>query len=317
MYSFGVIMNSIETINPETDSTIAIISALQKKCNIEYIKPGTMHLINNKVLAKSSKLKVYKNKRDYFELKRTRLLDLSKLDAIFFRLDPPVNNYYIQLTYLLDYLEQNRVMVINSPQSIRDFNEKLLGNKLTQYHVPTLMSSDKSLIMSFIKSNKKVVIKPMNMMGGKEIYLINESDKNKVEIIKSSTNNYNRNIIIQKYLKEIEKGDTRIIIYNGKVHENVLVRYPPKKDFRANLAYGGKYLVKKINTKYLPHLKEIAVFLKCQRIYFAGVDMIGDYITEINITSPTGVRQIDNKNIGLNKLIADEFIKLLEKYYNG
>ena len=309
-------MDSIENINPETDSTISITSALQKKCNIEYIKPGTIHLYNNKVFAKSSKLKIYKNKKNFFQLKKFRLLDLSKLDAIFFRIDPPVNDYYIHLTYLLDYLEENGVMVINSPQSIRDFNEKLLGSKLTPHQVPTLMTSNKSLIMNFIKTNKKVVIKPMNMMGGKEIYLISELDKNKSDIIKASTDNYSKNIIVQKYLKEIKNGDTRILIYNGKVYEKVLVRYPPKNDFKANLMYGGKYIVKNINKKNLSHLKDVAIFLKSLRIYFAGVDMIGDNITEINITSPTGVKQIESKNPGLSKLIADEFIMLLERYYN-
>ena len=316
MYSFGIIMDSIEKINPETDSTISITSALQEKCNIEYIKPGTIHLYKNKVFAKSSKLKIYKNKNKFFQLKRFRLLDLSKLDAIFFRIDPPVNDYYIQLTYLLDYLEENGVMVINSPQSIRDFNEKLLGSKLTQNQVPTLMTSNKSLIMNFIKTHKKVVIKPLNMMGGKDIYLINELDKNKSDIIKKSTTNYSKNIIVQKYLKEVKNGDTRILIYNGKVYKKVLVRYPPKNDLKANLVYGGKYIVKNINNKHLSHLKNVAIFLKSQRVYFAGVDMIGDNITEINITSPTGVKQIESKNIGLSKLIADEFIMLLDRYYN-
>ena len=154
------------------------------------------------------------------------------------------------------------------------------------------------------------------MMGGKDIYLINELDKNKSDIIKTSTANYSKNIIVQKYLKEVKNGDTRILIYNGKVYEKVLVRYPPKNDFKANLVYGGKYMVKNINNKYLSHLRDVAIFLKSQRIYFAGVDMIGDNITEINITSPTGVKQIESKNPGLSKLIADEFIMLLERYYN-
>ena len=316
MYSFGIIMDPIEDINPKEDSTFSIITALQKNHDIEYIIPDTIHLINQDVFAKTKKLKTFKRKKDFYKLSRSTLMNLSKLDCILFRKDPPVDEKYIQITHMLDYLEKNGVLIINSPQSLRDYNEKLLGNNLTKFNLPTLVSSNQEAIVNFVQKYKKVVIKPLNLMGGKEISLLSHKEKNLLTSIKTMTNNSQRFMMIQKYLKEIKNGDTRILMTNGIVHENVLVRYPPKNDFRANLSYGGKFKVQKINHKHLNHLKDIAIYLKNNRIYFAGVDMIGDYVTEINITSPTGIQQIELKDKNLSSLIANQFIKIVEQHYD-
>ena len=316
MYSFGIIMDPIEDINPKEDSTFSIITALQKNHNIEYIVPDTIHLINQDIFAQTKKLNTFKRKKDFYKLSRSRLMNLSKLDCILFRKDPPVDEKYIQTTHMLDYLEKNGVLIINSPQSLRDYNEKLLGNNLTKLNLPTLVSSNQDTIVDFVKNHKKVVVKPLNLMGGKEISLLSFQDKDLLKSIKAMTGNSKRFIMVQKYLKQIKNGDTRILITNGIVHENVLVRYPPKNDFRANLSYGGKFEVRKINPKYLDHLKDIAIYLKNNRIYFAGVDMIGDYITEINITSPTGIQQIELKDKNLSSVIANQFIKIVEQYYD-
>ena len=316
MYSFGIIMDPIENINPKEDSTFSMILALQKKNNIEYIIPNTIHLINQKVFAKVKKLHVFKRKKDFFTLSKSRLVDLSKLNCILFRKDPPVNEKYIHMTHMLDYLEQDGVLIINSPQSIRDFNEKLLGNNLTNHSVPTLVSSNQDIIMSFINKYKQVVVKPLNLLGGQDIIKLSYRDKSLSRKITNITQDAEKFIMVQKYLNQVKNGDTRILIINGIVHEDVLVRYPPKNDFRANLSYGGKFEVKKIKYKHLSHLKDIGVFLKNNRIYFAGVDMIGDYITEINITSPTGIQQIETKDKYLSSKISKEFEKIVEQYYD-
>ena len=293
MYSFGIIMDPIENINPKEDSTFLMILALQKKNNIEYIVPNTMHLINQKIFAKVKKLHVFKRKNNFFMMSKYILMDLSKLDCILFRKDPPVNEKYINMTHMLDYLEQDGVLIINSPQSIRDFNEKLLGNNLTNHYVPTLVSSNQGIIINFVKKYKQVVVKPLNLMGGRDIIKLSYQDKSLSRKLNAITEDSGKLVMVQKYLSQIKNGDTRILITNGIVHEDVLVRYPPKNDFRANLSYGGAFEVKKIKSKHLSHLQDIGVFLKNNRIYFAGVDMIGDYITEINITSPTGIQQIE------------------------
>ena len=189
MYSFGIIMDPIEDINPKEDSTFSIITALQKNHNIEYIVPDTIHLINQDIFAQTKKLNTFKRKKDFYKLSRSRLMNLSKLDCILFRKDPPVDEKYIQTTHMLDYLEKNGVLIINSPQSLRDYNEKLLGNNLTKLNLPTLVSSNQETIVDFIKKHKKVVIKPLNLMGGKEISLLSLQDK---DLLKSLEKNYKK-----------------------------------------------------------------------------------------------------------------------------
>ena len=212
-------------------------------------------------------------------------------------------------------MESQGVLVINSPQSIRDFNEKMLGSKLTKKLIPTLVSSNKAFIDKFIKKYKKVVVKPINMMAGKGIISLTHGNKDNHDLLNEMLSGSKKYVICQKFITDIKKGDTRILVANGKVYEDVLVRYPPKNDFRSNLSYGGKYKVKKINPKHLDYLNEVAIYLKYNRLYFAGIDMIGDYITEINITSPTGIKQIEEKNKRISNDIASQFINIIKSHY--
>ena len=315
MYSFGIIMDPIQNIDITKDSTIAIIESLQKSSKIFYIIPGTLHINNKKVYGELGRLKIDSKKQKFYEISSPRLVELTELDCVLFRLDPPVDEYYIQLTYILDHLESQGVLIINSHQSLRDFNEKILGNILSNKQIPTIITSNKNHIMDFLKKYKKIVLKPMNLMAGKGIISLSYNDD--TDFLAKEFDESKQYVICQKFINEIIYGDTRILITNGVVHEDVLVRYPPKNDFRSNLSYGGKYEVKKINNKYLNHLKEVAEYLKYNRIYFAGVDMIGDYITEINITSPTGIKQIEEKNKRISDEIASEFIKIIQNYYEG
>jgi len=317
MLKFGVIMDPIESINPKKDTTFSLISALQKRCRVEYIFPRTMCLVDEKVKAKVSKIKVFKNKTNYYQLSEKRLINLNSFNAILFRVDPPVDIDYIQLTYLLDQVEKNGTLLISSPQSLRDFNEKMLGINLSYKKVPTIITSNIKTIKEFIKKNKKIVIKPLNFMGGKDVYLIPNKNIDIDILLNDLTQGEKKLIVSQKYLAQIKNGDTRVIIYNGIVHGKVLVRFPPKNDFRANLSFGGKYEVRNLPAKHKKYLAEVAEFLKMNRIYLAGVDMIGDFITEINITSPTGIQEIEREcNSSLSEDIANEFINIAQSFYN-
>lgn len=316
MFRFGIVMNPIDSINPQWDSTFALMLALQKKGLVEYIEPHSLHLKDKKVFAYSSVIKVSQNKRKYFILSKSRLINLNKFDCILFRTNPPVDTDYIQTTYLLDQVENNGTLVINSPQSLRDFNEKILGTNFIEKKLPMIIASNINIIKKFIKEHKKVVIKPLNLMAGKSISLVTHTNKDKEKIIKEITNDGNTLVMVQKFIKDIIKGDTRIIIYNGITYEKVLVRFPPKNEFRANLAYGGKFFIRNINRQHKKLLSEIASYLKSNRIYLAGVDMIGEYVTEINITSPSGIQEIDKEtNFDLSKRITNEFIKILKMHY--
>ena len=302
-------MDPLEKINFSKDSTIAVIRHLQENAKIKLIIPDSVSYDSCNVTADICDVKIKSvAKRDYLQ-SRSSKINLNKLDCIFFRKDPPVDNKYITDLQIFRELEYQNTLVLNSPQSLLQFNEKLLGNQLSISKIPTLVTSNVNRVHSFLKTHNTVVLKPMNMMGGQGILKINKSRQSKA-IIQEYINQY-KIIIVQKFLDEIKNGDNRIIIYNGIIEENVLTRYPPEGDFIANLSNGGKFKINKLKKKYHTQLQNVASFLKYHGIFFAGVDMIGDHITEINFTSPTGVQQIKS---GLSKKIASELLSTVKNY---
>ncbi len=302
-------MNQINTLDFQKDSTVGIINILQENAVIELIIPDSLSMNSGRIQGYVSQLKISSLAKSKYILKKARKINLDKLDCILFRKDPPIDNQYINELLILRELQYQDTLVLNSPESLLRFNEKLLGYQLSEPKVPTLISGCLKEIESFLKIQGVIVLKPLNLMAGKGIIKITSS-KNSSKLISNHIDEY-KIIIAQKYLKEIIKGDNRIIIYNGIVEENVLTRYPPKGDFIANLAQGGKYEIKKIQTKYLPVLERVASYLKYHGIFFAGIDMIGEYITEVNITSPTGIQQIKK---GLPSKIAKELVREIKNY---
>ena len=305
-------MDPIESVNFKTDSSISIINSLQKKARIKLILPDTIFTESNCVYAKVSDFCINSlNKRKY-RLSNKKIINLNKLDCIFFRKDPPVDHHYLTLVQIIKELEFQNTLVLNSPDSLLKFNEKLLGYQLSNPKIPTIIGDNQKKILDFLVKHKEVVLKPTNLMAGNGIIKL-KYNKHAHTLVNQYIKKY-KIIIAQKYLKEIKNGDNRIIIYNGIIEKNVLTRFPAKGDFRANLACGGSYEITRLNTQYLPLLNEVASFLKYYGIFFAGVDMIGKYITEINITSPTGVQQIRNR---LSAKISNELLKIINKYHES
>ena len=312
MYVVGILMDPIESVNFKTDSSISIINSLQKKARIKLILPDTIFTESNCVYAKVSDLYIDSlNKRKY-KLSNKKIINLNKLDCIFFRKDPPVDHHYLTLVQIIKELEFQNTLVLNSPDSLLKFNEKLIGYQLSNPKIPTIIGDNQKKILDFLVKHKEVVLKPINLMAGSGIIKL-KYNKHAHTLVNQYIKKY-KIIIAQKYLKEIKNGDNRIIIYNGIIEKNVLTRFPAKGDFRANLACGGSYEITRLNTKYLPLLNEVASFLKYYGVFFAGVDMIGKYITEINITSPTGVQQIRNR---LSTKISNELLKIIKKYHES
>tara|TARA_X000000950_G_scaffold81471_1_gene102489 strand:- start:6095 stop:7012 length:918 start_codon:yes stop_codon:yes gene_type:complete len=305
-------MDPIESINFKTDSSISLINSLQKKAQIKLILPDTIYTESNYVYAKVSDFYIDSlNKRKY-KLSNKKIINLNKIDCILFRKDPPVDHHYLTLVQIIKELEFQNTLVVNSPDSLLRFNEKLLGYQLSNPKIPTITGDNKKKILDFMIKHKEVVLKPMNLMAGSGIIKL-KYNKNAYKVVNEYIKKY-KIIIVQKYLKEIKNGDNRIIIYNGIIEKNVLTRFPSRGDFRANLACGGSYKITKLNSKYLPLLNEVASFLKYYGIFFAGVDMIGKYITEINITSPTGIQQIRNR---LSMKISNELLRIINKYHES
>ena len=312
MYVIGILMDPIESVNFKTDSSISIINSLQKKARIKLILPDTIFTESNCVYAKVSDFCIDSIHKSKYKLSNKKIINLNKLDCIFFRKDPPVDHHYLTLVQIIKELEFQNTLVLNSPDSLLKFNEKLLGYQLSNPKIPTIIGDNQKKILDFLVKHKEVVLKPTNLMAGSGIIKL-KYNKHAHTLVNQYIKKY-KIIIAQKYLKEIKNGDNRIIIYNGIIEKNVLTRFPAKGDFRANLACGGSYEITRLNTKYLPLLNEVASFLKYYGVFFAGVDMIGKYITEINITSPTGVQQIRNR---LSTKISNELLKIIKKYHES
>ena len=302
-------MDKIESVNFNSDSTISIIKSLQNKSEVKLILPESLHKASNNIHATVCNVRIGTLKKNEYAMEKKYKINLNRLDCIFFRKDPPINQEYITLLQMLKELEFQDTLILNSPSALLSFNEKILGYNLSEPKIPTVIGNDYKEIKKLLEKYKEIVLKPLNLMAGRGIIKIKNKKESSI-IIKEYLKKY-KVAVAQKYLKVIKNGDNRIIIYNGIVEKKILTRYPPEDDFRANIAFGGKHKVNEIKKEYIPLIDKIAAFLKYHGIFFAGVDMIGQYITEINITSPTGIQQIGN---GLSMKIANELIKKIDIY---
>ena len=306
-------MDPWSTINPKGDSTYSLALEAQKRgYKLFCYSPNNLSLENNKVSAKGNFFILNLNKNKFFSLKKIKKINLNSMDVILVRQDPPFNMNYITATYLLEKLS-DKVLIINNPKHIRDYPEKLSMFDFDKIIPPTLVSSDLQEILQFNKKNKISIIKPLYGNGGEGIEKI---DSNKVRNKKLVTNllkKYKLSIIVQKFIKEISLGDRRIILIDGEYVGSV-ARIPAKNSIKANFHAGG--LAKK--TKLVFRDKKICnllkPFLKKKGLFFVGIDTIGNYLTEINITSPTGIQEINRlNNIRIEELFWDKIEKKLKK----
>ncbi len=315
MYKIAVLMDPIENLDPSKDSSVCLIEYLQKSTKVFYISPNTISYRNECVVASIAEININKRKTKFYELSKFKECDLNKMDLILYRKDPPVNDSYLNIAHILQRLESNGTLVMNSPSSIMMMNEKILGDCYSPNRLPSLITNNYANMKKFIDKHNDVVIKPLNLMAGKLVQKINSKDDDlKNKLIKTQNKNQENFIILQKYIDIHKYGDMRIIIYNGKVHSRGLLRFPKKTDFRANLACGGKFYIKDVPESMLNHLKIVAGILLSNGIYFAGIDIIEKYMTEINITSPTGLVELNNDDRDLLTKITKDFIKIIDDH---
>ena len=238
--------------------------------------------------------------RSWFSLDVANKIFLKDLDVIFMRQDPPFNMDYINNTYVLDSAEKDGVKVYNKPSSLRNFNEKISILEYPEFCTETIISSDKKLIFNFIDKYKDVVSKPLNLMGGQGIEKLNFSMNDLSDKLKKSTKNFKEKIMVQKFIERVYEGDKRILVINGRPSEYAVVRTPAMGEFKGNLAAGGIASIEKLNKIELDIASKIAPKLKERGILIAGLDIVGDFLTEINITCPTCFRELlDKKGINL------------------
>ena len=307
------IANEIEKLFPKVDTTIFLIQqAWIEKYEVWF------STLENLGINTSNKLMYYVNADNitpssdctWFRRKRVAKVNLLSFSAIIVRTDPPFNQQYLLGMNILDFVTEKGVKVINSPESLRKFNEKLYALKFPAHTPATVISSNKKEIIEFLSTKKQGVLKPLNLMGGQGIFLTKIGDNNLNVIIDSMTNKEKDKIVCQEFLANIKGGDKRIIIINGIVEQFALCRKPKKQSIIANLAGGGTASVVKLNNDELEIAKTVAEGIK-EDIFFAGLDMIDKKITEINITSPTGMRQIaEHKNSHIGSFFYDQLMKL-------
>jgi len=302
--NFLFIIDPIEQLKIQKDTSLFLIRTfLKKKLNVYFATPSGISLKETgNLYAEVFKIKKITDKVMYNESEKKSLNYFKK---IFIRVDPPFDANYLNLSYLLEQHKHSEI--INSPSAIRNFNEKLSILNFRKLIAPTLVSNSASDIKNFIKKYKKVILKPIHDMAGNGIFLLKPNDPNINVILESMTNNGLKQIMVQKFIKEIKQGDKRIIVLNGNPLPYALLRVPQKNEVRANLAKGGKGIVKKLTKRDLEIIETIKSFLIENNLIFVGIDVIGDYLTEINVTSPTGLVEIASQaNRNIEEIIINE-----------
>lgn len=299
-----MIMDPIESININKDTTWQLmLSAQNLDYELHYLIPGTLAISSLEPVGEIARIKLSENKVPSYSLSKSKKSILSKFDYILMRIDPPVDNNYIYKTYILDLIENYNVKVLNSGYSLRNYNEKLITLNFPKHIPDTIVTSNKKDIENFKNKHKKIILKPLNLMGGRSIYLLEELDKNLNVIYEDMTDLGRNYIMAQEYLEDAKKGDKRIIIINGIVIKEAAIRISSNNDHRSNIASGGNIEKYILDEEEIKICEEVASFLIEKNIFFAGIDMIGNKITEVNITSPTCVTEINEfHNIDLGKM---------------
>ena len=300
--------NSVDLINIETDTTLQLALEAQKRSyQIYWYETKDLSLIKGKVYAKAKKVIFFENRKKYFKILKYVNLDLSKANYILIRQNPPFNMDYITSTLYLENIPK-KVKILNNPISVRNISEKFYSINFLKFMPPTIFTKDLKLIKKFFKENNKIVIKPIHGYAGKDILFIDRNFNEKTIKIYIKKIGH---VMVQKFLPLVKHGDKRVFILNGKV-KGAIRRVPSKGSILSNISQGGSALKTKLNKKELNISKVIAKKLKKNNIFFAGIDLISNYlIGDINVTSPTGLPQYKNlTGINLAKNYWDEVKKL-------
>ncbi|BCB28631.1 glutathione synthetase [Sulfurimicrobium lacus] len=311
----AIILDPLESIKTYKDSTYAVMREAQARGHELYVmEQHELILDEGKVRAHARRLDMVADELDWYTLGEPAWRELSDFDVTLMRKDPPFDMEYIYSTYLLELAESQGARILNRPEAVRDFNEKLSTAKFPQFMPPTLVTRQQDLIRDFIDKHGDIILKPLDAMGGSSIFRIQRHDPNLNVIIETMTQLGSRTVMAQRFIPEIAQGDKRILIIDGEAVPYALARIPKAGETRGNLAVGGKGVAQplsandwKIADALGPRLKELGLFL-------VGLDVIGDYLTEINVTSPTGFQEITAQS-GFN--VAGMFVEALEKSVGG
>ena len=296
----GMVIDSIDLININKDTSFAMLLEAQSRgWELHYMELNDLYLRNGKPYARTRTLSVQRDSKSWYQFQDEQDIPLDHIDSIIMRKDPPFDQEYIYATYILEQAERLGCYVVNKPQSLRDANEKLFTSWFPQCCADTLVARNPQQFKSFLAEHEEMILKPLDGMGGTSIFHIRKNDPNLNVILEVMTEYSNRYIMAQRYIPEIKNGDKRILLVNGEPVPYALARIPQKGESRGNLAAGGRAEGRELTERDLWIANQVGPTLKEKGLVFVGIDVIGDFLTEINVTSPTCVQELD-KQFGLN-----------------
>jgi glutathione synthase len=288
----GIQMDPIEGVNIDADSTFALaLEAQARGHGLFHYLPQNLVLREGRIRAKARALSVKREKGAHFKLGSPQLLDLASLDVILMRQDPPFDMAYITATHLLEQVHP-QTLVVNDPVHVRNAPEKLYVTHFHELMPPTLIASDKEQILEFRAAHGDIIVKPLFGNGGAGVFHLTPEDENLNALLEMFTQLYREPVVVQRYLPEVRAGDKRIILIDGEP-AGAINRIPPEGEARSNLHVGGKAVRASLAARDREICEAIGPALKQKGLIFVGIDVIGDYLTEINVTSPTGIQEID------------------------
>ena len=303
----GVVMDPIESINIHKDTTLAMLwAASDRGWQLNYMRQQDLYQTNGEPRAKVQPLQVFRDSDDSYQLGETEDIALGDLDVILMRKDPPFDNEFIYSTYILEAAERLGTLIVNKPQSLRDCNEKMFATQFPQCCPPLMVGRDQQRLREFHQQHGDVIFKPLDGMGGASIFRVKADDPNLGVILETLTNFGRTTIMAQRFLPEIVNGDKRILLINGEPVDYCLARIPAKGETRGNLAAGGTGRAQPLSKRDRWIADQVGPTVRKKGLLFVGLDVIGDYLTEINVTSPTCVREIDKQfNTDIAGLLMD------------
>jgi len=309
----GIVMDPIKSIKVHKDSSFAMLLAAQKRgWTLYYMNQSDLYLENSKAYGATRICRVEDNSEHWFELEPAQTLPLTELDVILMRKDPPFDMEYIYTTYMLEQAERQGVLVVNRPASLRNANEKLFATHFPDCVTATLVGRQAPKLRQFVQQHQDVILKPLDGMGGQSIFRVTPTDPNLSVILENMTDLGQKTIMAQKFIPEISQGDKRILMINGEAVPYTLARIPAKGETRGNLAAGGEGVGMPITEREQWICQQVGPTLKAMGLMFVGLDVIGDYLTEINVTSPTCIRELDRQ---FKLDIAGQLMQTIEQHF--
>jgi glutathione synthase len=296
----GIVMDPIESIAPYKDSSLAmLLEAERRNAEIYYFQQKDLQLLGGKASGLSRRLNVRDDNDDWYTIGDSAELELGSLDAILMRKDPPFDMEYVYTTYILERAQLAGALIVNAPQALRDMNEKAYTAWFPEVTPTTLITRSMREMKAFLAEHEHVVAKPLDGMGGRSIFVIRKGDKNANVVFETLTNYGSRFAMAQVYIPEISAGDKRILLIDGEPVPHRLARIPSDEDNRGNMVAGAAAVGQPMSRRDFEICEAVGPALRDAGVLFAGIDVIGDYLTEVNVTSPTGIRELD-KQFDLN-----------------